>query len=142
MRANIAKDDNAVTLIYDHPVDATFRINRRFIAARGEVLQDRGSRGWEKICFGLSSNGDVLTCHDNSQLLPIIRRLQAVRQIPGRSVSLPLPWKQKSTVTLRRLHDENYEGREGIQLYVQIRYIPWQRDCFSPRPNRRGTALS
>jgi hypothetical protein len=88
MRARIAKDDNAVTLTYDHPVDATFRINRRFTAARGEVLEDRGSRGWEKICFGLSSGGDVLTCRDSSQLLAVIRReYRAMRRAETRGDS-------------------------------------------------------
>lgn len=88
MRAKITKEGNGVTLSYDHPADESSRINRTFIVSRSHVLEDRGSRGWERVCFGLTKLGNVLTCHDSSDLLSIIRReYRAMRRADSRASS-------------------------------------------------------
>jgi hypothetical protein len=86
MRAKIEHDGIAVTLAYDHHFDPAVCIIRRFIAGHGHVLEDSGSRGWQQVCFGLSSMGNTLTCRDGNHLLPLIRReYRAMRRAEARA---------------------------------------------------------
>jgi len=87
MRAKIEQDGGAVALAYDRHFDPTVRVTRRFMVGRGGyVFEDCGSRGWQRVCFGLSSLGNTLVCHDSDALLPIIREeYRAMRRAKARA---------------------------------------------------------